>query len=145
MLPRTNGARANANEDLPLIETALPGRSCFPAAMDPDPLPGIGANEFFDLGGVERGSIDDVLFGAAGGADRFDQFTNQDAIAVCIPHATYGNDERVSAQGQHGDGAGGTGKMAEEGNKDTVALQSIYIGKKAEVAAGVENGETFQD
>ena len=145
MLPRTNGARANANEDLPLIETGLPGRSCFPAAMDPDPLPGIGANEFFDLGGVERGSIDDVLFGAAGGADRFDQFTNQDAIAVCIPHATHWNDERVGAQGQHGDGTGGTGKMIEEGNKDPISLQRIYVGEKAEFAAGIKNGQTFQD
>ena len=40
--------------------------------MDPNPLPRIGANKFFDLGGVERGSIDDVLLGLAGGADRFD-------------------------------------------------------------------------
>ena len=113
--------------------------------MDPNPLPGIGANKFFDLGGIERGSVDDVFLGVTRSTNRFDQFTNQDAIAACIPHATHGNDERVGAQGQHGDGAGGAGKMAEEGNKDTVALQSIYIGKKAEVAAGVENGETFQD
>jgi len=71
-LPRANAARANANEDLPLIETGLPGRSCFPAAMDPDPLPGIRANEFFDLGGIERGSIDDVFLGVTRVTNGFD-------------------------------------------------------------------------
>jgi len=113
--------------------------------MDPNPLAGIGANEFSDLGGVERGSIDDVLLGVAGGADGFDQFTNQDAIAVCIPHATRWNDERVGAQGEHGDRAGSTGKMTEERNKDAVALQCIYVGQKAEVTTAVKDGETFQN
>jgi len=74
-LPAPSSAKAvcaNASEEPPLIETGLTGRSCFPASMDPNPLPRIGANKFFDLGGVERGSIDDVLLGVAGGADRFD-------------------------------------------------------------------------
>jgi hypothetical protein len=35
--------------------------------------------------------------------------------------------------------------MAEEGHKDTVALQCIYVGEKAESAAGVKNGQTFQN
>ena len=113
--------------------------------MDPDPLPGICADEFFDLGRVERGGIDDVFLDVAGGSDGFDEFTNQNAIAVCIPHAARRNDERVGAQGQHGDGAGSTGKMTKEGDKDAVALQSIYIGEKAEIAACVKNGETFQN
>ena len=78
-----------------------------------------------------RGGIDDVFLGVAGGADGFDQFTNQDAIAVCIPHATYGNDERVSAQGQHGDRARSAGKMAEERDEHAVALQGIYVSEKA--------------
>jgi hypothetical protein len=37
------------------------------------------------------------------------------------------------------------GKMAEEGDKDTVALQCIYVGEKAKFAAGVKNGQTFQN
>src|SRR5205807_9530706 len=112
----------------PLIKTGLAGWSGFPAAMDPNPLPGIGANEFFDRGRVERGGIDDVFLGVVSGSDGFDEFTNQNAIAVCIPHAARRNDERVGAQGQHGDGAGGAGKMTEEGDKDAVALQCIYVG-----------------
>ena len=35
--------------------------------------------------------------------------------------------------------------MAEEGKKDTVALQCIYVGEKAKSAAGVKNGQTFQN
>src|SRR5207247_11223080 len=40
----------------PLIKTGLAGWSGFPAAMDPDPLPGICADEFFDLGQIGRAS-----------------------------------------------------------------------------------------
>src|SRR6266567_1164254 len=129
----------------PLIKTGLAGWSGFPAAMDPDPLPGICADEFFDLGRVERGGIDDVFLGVVSGSDGFDEFTNQNAIAVCIPHAARRNDERVGAQGQHGDGAGGAGKMTEEGDKDAVALQCIYVGEKAEIAASVKNAKTLQN
>src|SRR5947199_1218357 len=129
----------------PLIKTGLAGWSGFPAAMDPDPLPGICADEFFDLGRVERGGIDDVFLGVAGSSDGFDEFTNQNAIAVCIPHAARRNDERVGAQGQHGDGAGSTGKMTKEGDKDAVAAQCIYVGEKGEVTASVKDGETLQN
>src|SRR5437762_13550759 len=55
----------------PLIKTGLAGWSGFPAAMDPDPLPGICADEFFDLGRVDRGGSDDVLVDVAGCAGGF--------------------------------------------------------------------------
>src|SRR5205814_6066411 len=73
------------------------------------------------------------------------QFTNHDAIAVCIPHATYWNNEGVGAQGEHGDRARSTGKMTKERDKDPVALQCIYVGQKAEVTAAVKDGEAFQN
>jgi len=151
-LPRVKSQKPNDNrrgtalrQYTPLIETGLAGWSRFPAAMDPDPLPGIGADEFFNLRGVERGGIDDVFLHVAGGADGFNEFTNQDAIAVSIPHAAHRNDECIGAQGQHGDGASGAGKMTKERDKDAVALQSVYVCEKAEVPASIEDGETFQN
>jgi len=33
--------------------------------------------------------------------------------------------------------------MTKEGDKDTIALQRIYVGEKAEVTASVKEGETF--
>src|SRR5207249_11512429 len=54
----------------PLIKTGLAGWSGFPAAMDPNPLPGIGANKFFDFGRVERCGIDDVFLGVARSEER---------------------------------------------------------------------------
>ena len=113
--------------------------------MDPNPLPWIRANEFFDFGSVERSRIDDVFLGVAGAADSFDELTDKNAVMICIPDATNRNNDGVGAQGKHRDGAGGAGKMAEKWNKNTIALQRVYVCEKAETATGIEDGEALQN
>ena len=112
--------------------------------MDPEPLLGIGADEFFDRNGVKRGRIDNVFLDVTGSADGFDQFSDHDAIPVSPPYATHRNNECIRAQSEHRDGASGAGEVPEEGNKHSVSLQGIDVNEETEVAASVKDGESFQ-
>src|ERR1019366_1202662 len=86
-----------------LVQGRLAGRASFPAAVDPEPLVGIAADEVFDDLGEFRGIGHDIGLVVAGANQLHGGIEAQDIFSqLRIPHRKAGDYGGVGAQGNAG-------------------------------------------
>jgi len=114
----------------------------FPAAVDPDPLVGVFADDAFDGGGVECGSGDDVCI-AIGGIQRFDNVVMNDAVFLyrLIPDRKRRHDESVRPDREHGDTACRARRNSEKRDEDTFFRMRVHIGQHADRPAAAQRAD----
>ena len=129
-----------------LVQRRFPWWAGLPAAMDPEPLVGILADEVFDDFGEFCGVGYDVGFVVAGANQLYGGIEAQDVfLQLRIPYREAGDDGGVGAQGYAGETAGGAGGDAEEIHEHALRRGHVGIHEDAYGFAVAHGGEQAAD